>query len=791
MEILQKEFQDIVHKFKVYQGISTDWTDQNTLLFKAFEFGESAHRGQTRDSGEPFFSHPLAVAKILVDYQCDLETLIAGLLHDTIEDCADVSKQLVEKEFGKTVSDLIDGVTKIQRAVIRDEDKVSGHQETLRKIFLYARKDPRVILIKLADRIHNMWTLNGKQDARKRKKKALETIEIYMPVAAELGIWKMKKALENAATPHLHPREFLEISQFLEKEKAQRDEIIALFSEQLRALDLDQLTQEILIHERGYYTLHKVRKERVPPHLGLHDILMTKCIVENRDHCYKLLARLHSHWQGRHGDLKDYISCPKSNGYQGLHTTIITQSGLPIHVRILTREMHDQDSFGITRDLFQKRFKECSFLAPLIAIDQATKNNSGKFVHGLKQDILQEKITVHSRYKSNILVPKNATVLDFAFLAMHEKAVFVRSVLINDRQQDLSTVLQDGDLVEIEVSEREQMNFQWFYCIHTQQARIILQSLLKKQDYEQKVLLGRKILQEYFEHRQQGSLECYLYKKCFREYMMQHNLSYFEQLYVLIAEGILEVEELYNYIMSSKTNWLPDLVQKFFSKRWSKFSTIGMQLDGIGDQKTLLNRIIEIGERTGVKVQKYVMRSGPKQKFRARLICRYQSGAKLPHALTMFMKLAQVSSVSIFLTWQRKIQLALMVSSILAFWFGAFYTLSAINAENSAYSKSLLSFFSYIGLAVILLSNYFLYSFVKNYLTQLRSNLILIVLGSLSNIFAITVFVQTLLKASVDWFTFGLLCPIFLFLAYVLFVTIDFVKSLTVYSWHRSKSLVA
>lgn len=785
-DLLQKQFQKIVEVYRSYSPQASK--DQLKQLRQAYDFGKVAHDGQFRESGEPFFTHPLAVAEILTEYKADVETLVAAMLHDTIEDCPCVSKKSVEHIFGKTISKLIEGVTKISKEVTSG-DKKKSNQETLRKIFLYARKDPRVIFIKLADRIHNMRTLRGKNDPKKRKKKAQETIDIYMPVAAELGIWKIKKELEKTAMPHLHPRDYQDMYAFLEKEEKHQEEILSLFSKELEMVDDRNVISEILIHQRGYYTLHKVRQERTPPHLSIHDILMLKCIVDKREDCYSLLAAVHSRWQGRHGELKDYISCPKANGYQGLHTTVITESGYAIHLRLLTHEMHMQDSFGMTHDVYVRNNTQCDFLAPLKKIHKATKENSSDFMQGLKQDILQEKITVHSKHTPNIVIPKDATALDFAFLTLKEKASQVLRIFINSKQQPLSRPLKEGDFIEIDLSEKEQATFQWFYFMEMQQSRILLQEILKKKDHNHKVLLGKQILQQYFDRHLNGSFEHYTHKKSFSRLLETHDLKLADDLYVLIYEGVIDPGSVYKHLCQKKAYSFDHYFQKIFQCFRSKSREIKLKLEGLSEENALVHQMIDICKRTGIKIRSYKVTSDVKDVFQMKLSCMYDKQSRLDTFVTLLEKQNNISGVQILLSRRRQMELIFWLTLMAFFWLGSFFFLDYLSDSLVGMSQMVRNICVYGVLASILYTNYLFYSFIRSYISEWRSNVMMVILGIVSNVFAVIMFTNTLISHQLDNLHLSLFFPITVFLLYALFMTLEYVHHSSFYMMGKSEGL--
>ena len=430
----EKRFNELLDKIREY---NPDF--RRKQLKKAFDFSKKIHIDQYRDNGEPYITHPLEVAIILTEYFADEATIIAAILHDTVEDSEKVTPQKIRDQFGTTVSKLVDGVTKIEQIIPEDDPQspsaVSKRKisiETIRKIFQKSKQDIRVILIKLADRLHNMRTITGKKGKEKQRNKAEETLSIFTQVAARLGIWRIKRELESLCFRYVYPEEHKRIQSFLKNQEEKRKKLLIEVKTYLQKKDTDHVIIKILPYPRSLSAFQKILKEK--NNLTINNNLVLQVLAEDENNCYLMLRLIHSLWKHLGKD-EDFISNPRDNGYQAYHTEIVSQEGNRVQFRIMTLEMQRKNWYGITYDYFQKQKGAKSWFSST-SFDQINKSTVGKsedFLEAAKTDLLERKIEVHTKGKS-LDMPRESTALDFSFYAFPEKAIYTSKIFINDKE---------------------------------------------------------------------------------------------------------------------------------------------------------------------------------------------------------------------------------------------------------------------------------------------------------------------------------------------------------------------
>ncbi|MBU0983259.1 MAG: bifunctional (p)ppGpp synthetase/guanosine-3',5'-bis(diphosphate) 3'-pyrophosphohydrolase [candidate division Zixibacteria bacterium] len=468
------------------------------LLRKAYEYSDRAHAGQTRSSGEPFIDHCRVVALILAELHMDTATVAAGLLHDVVED-TEFTLENVRNEFGDEVAELVDGVTKI--GAVRFTSFEERQVEYFRKMLLSMAKDIRVILIKLADRVHNMRTLEHlPQD--KRKRIAKETRDVYAPLAHRLGINKAKVELEDLSLKHLEPERYQDLVDRVKDKKEEREgyikEVVRPIKEALaevgiiatvygRAKHLDSINRKIV--------LRKVPFEQI------FDLLAIRVIVNNERECYHTMGIIHAMWKHVDGRFHDYIANPKPNGYRSLHTTVFGPRNKMVEIQIRTHQMHQYAENGIASHWLYKEGhrqmdrddRQMIWLRDVLEW-QKDMTNPSEFMEYLKMDLYSDDIFVYTPNGQLIHLPAGATPLDFAFQVHTEVGLHCAGSKINDRLQPLSTRLRSGDTVEIITNPNRTPSHDWLKLVKTSSARSRIRRWLKQAGFEQSVALGREIL---------------------------------------------------------------------------------------------------------------------------------------------------------------------------------------------------------------------------------------------------------------------------------------------------------
>lgn len=457
------------------------------MLKLAFDFAGEAHRGQNRASGEPYIIHPLSTAQKLAEMRLDLTTIIAGLLHDVPED-TEVTLAEVEKNFGKEVAKLIEGITKLGKIKYRGMER---YAENLRRMFVAMSDDIRVILIKFADRLHNLKTLDA-LPADKRFRIAKETLEIYAPIADRLAIGQIKGELEDLAFKYVYPEDYKWITEIIPREyKAKEKYLQEIRSQVSKKLSQENIQiNEISIQGRTKH-LYSLYKKLLRPHINrdlskIYDLIALRLIVPTITDCYSALGILHGMFRPMPGRIKDYIANPKPNGYQSLHTTVFTDDGEIVEFQIRTREMHEQAEFGIAAHWNYKetggklKNKTLKWLNELVKWQKQIKDND-QFLQTVKLDVFQNRIFVFTPHGDVIDLPEGATPVDFAYhvhSSLGDKCVGAR---VNDQLVNLGYQLKSGDIVEIITDKnRRTPNPDWLEIVKTSMAKSKIRNAMNK-----------------------------------------------------------------------------------------------------------------------------------------------------------------------------------------------------------------------------------------------------------------------------------------------------------------------
>ena len=474
-------------------------------ITRAYEYARDLHDGQFRVSGEPYISHPIAVAEIVAGLELDTDSICAALLHDTVEDCADrTDLKLIEKQFGRDVAILVDGLTKMIQLNI--EDKEEAHIENLRKMLLAMSKDVRVIFIKLCDRLHNMRTLEFKPDS-KRRKTALETMQVYAPLAHRLGMQKIKHELENIGLSYLDPFGYGEITQHIDEKYGENVEFIQKIQK-----DVEEKLKENNIHFtlegriKSVYSIYRKMYTQNKSFDEIYDFYALRIIVDTELECYTALGLIHEMFKSIPGRFKDYISTPKSNLYQSLHTTVIGREGIPFEVQIRTRDMHHIAEYGIAAHWKYKSGekskedmdKKLEWIARLIETEDDTKDPD-EFIHAIKTDMFQEETFIFTPKGDVIALPHGSTVIDFAYAIHSGVGNSMIGAKINGMIVPIDRVPQNGEIVEILTSSASKgPSRDWLKIVKTSEARTKIRAWFKKEKRSDNILAGKAIIESEF-----------------------------------------------------------------------------------------------------------------------------------------------------------------------------------------------------------------------------------------------------------------------------------------------------
>ena len=481
------------------------------LIEKAYEVSKKAHEGRTRHSGEPYFIHPAATAKILAEYGMDTTTIVAGLLHDAVEDGC-ISREEIEEKFGKEVLFIVDGVTKLGKHKYHGAER---HAESLRRLLVATASDIRVLIVKLADRKHNMQTLEYVPEA-KRKRIALETLEIYAPIADRLGMGRMKSLLEDLAFPYVDPDAASHTAEMRKLKTQETEDGLAKVQKELqRELAKKGVTNfRTDIRMKGLWSLHGKLKRKHDDITLIHDIAALRIIVPEIEHCYAALGAVHALYKPLPGEFKDYIAFPKPNGYQSIHTTVVTPEAGIVEIQIRTEEMHRRAMFGIASHMSYKQlgkgveklgkntqknmFASLSFswvrsLIPSLMHVSKKEEEKGKvsvppwlaeladahteviktdeFVQGLKEDFFSHRVFVFTPNGDVVDLPTESTPIDFAYAIHSDLGDHLQGAKVNEKLVSFDTKLNNGDVVEIMRRDAAHPSAKWLLIARTSLAR--------------------------------------------------------------------------------------------------------------------------------------------------------------------------------------------------------------------------------------------------------------------------------------------------------------------------------
>lgn len=525
------------------------------LVTTAYQLAETAHRGQFRDSGESYLKHPLEVAKILADFELDVATISAGLLHDVLEDTQVTRSQLL-KTFGEEICHLVDGVTKLDRIPFQSKEE---HQaESLRKMFLAMAEDLRVILIKLADRLHNMRTLRHLPPDRQRRV-ATETIEIYTPLAHRLGMWSLKWEMEDLALRYLDPQGYYDLVHRIAKKRQQREgelrEVVKTLEERLVEVGLHA---EINGRPKHFYSIYQKMRRQGKEIDEIYDLMAVRVIVDSVKDCYGVVGIVHSLWKPVPGRFKDYVAMPKSNMYQSLHTTVIGPTGEPFEIQLRTWDMHRIAEKGIAAHWMYKEGYKTSrdFETKVAWLRQVVEwlremKDPKEFMDTLKIDLFEDEVFVFTPKGDVKSLPAGATPLDFAFGVHTDIGMRCVGAKVNGRLVPLDYALKNGEIVEILTAKNAAPSQDWLSFVKTSKARNKIRNWLKEERREEGAERGRELLDR--EIKRLGlDLHDTLRSDRLHDVTRKYGLSSTDDLYAAVGFGKVTVAQVLGRILGPK-----------------------------------------------------------------------------------------------------------------------------------------------------------------------------------------------------------------------------------------------
>jgi len=517
--------------------------DERERVANAINFIEEKHSNQVRASGEPYITHPIEVALTLAQMGLDINTVVAGLLHDVLEDTQTTYQELEEK-FGKQVASIVQGVTKLGKLEFRDIQEQKA--ENYRKLILATAKDLRVILVKLADRLHNMKTL-GYLRKDKQLRIAKETLDIYVPIANRLGVWNIKTELEDLCFMYLYPSEYEKVKNFVGKSRKELEDYLkrSFIPKLKEALKLSGIDAHITYRPKHLYGIWQKTVRKGIRLEDVHDILGVRVILNTPQECYTVLGIIHSTFKPVPGKFDDYISLPKPNLYQSLHTTVVGPKGRMVEVQIRTWEMHERAEKGIAAHWAYKEGKSLkdnsvySWLKSLVESIQGSKNPH-ELIENMKLELFSEEVFVFTPKGDLLVLPKGATPVDFAYYIHTDIGNHCAGAKVNGRIVSLNYKLQNGDMVEIITHPSKKPNPEWLKFIVTSKAKNKIKAYLKELEKDRYLQEGRQILEKLASRWE-------LTKEVLLERLLQEtHLKNEEEVLIAIGSGKLSREKIYS-----------------------------------------------------------------------------------------------------------------------------------------------------------------------------------------------------------------------------------------------------
>lgn len=536
------------------------------VIRRAYEFAFKSHDGQVRKSDEPYIIHPAEVAMLLAELNADVPTISAGLMHDVLEDC-EVTSQEMEKEFGCDITKIVEGVTKLGKFSFSSKEERQA--ENFRKLIVAIAEDVRVVLVKLADRLHNMRTLDHMR-AQKQKDIAQETLEIYAPLANRFGLGRMKWELEDLSLRYLHPEEFHQIEQLVQDTRTDRESLIESIVDKLREeLEQRQVTAEVFGRPKHLFGIWKKMKTQGKAFEELYDVLAIRVIIEsNQDKnycelasdpdtqkCYELMGLVHSLFRPIPGRFKDYIAMPKANSYQSLHTAVMGPSGRPVEIQIRTRRMHHVAEYGIAAHWRYKEVGEgamadkhgdrkLAWLRQLVEWQKDLKD-AREYLDTVKMDLFADEVFVFSPRGDVYDMPLGATPIDFAYQIHTEVGNHCTGARVNERIVPLTTSLRNGDIVEIITSKNAHPRMDWLNIAKTHSAKSRIRQWFKKHHREDHILQGRQMLEAEFG---KSNFEELMNSPAIKEVGRRLNLNDPNDILAAVGYGDLSVAQVVNRV---------------------------------------------------------------------------------------------------------------------------------------------------------------------------------------------------------------------------------------------------
>jgi GTP pyrophosphokinase len=589
-----KSVEDLCEKITSYHSAA-----DLTLIKKAYEFSEKAHSGQMRRSGEPYILHPLCVAGILADLHLDLDSIVTGLLHDTVEDTHATIDE-VRTQFGDTIALLVDGVTKLSKMQFKSTSERQG--ENVRKMIVAMGKDVRVILVKLADRLHNMRTLHS-MPFLKQAQIAQETLEIYCPLASRMGISSLKIELEDLSFKFLHPDRYYELAQKVQKDEQEQ----AKYIDDVKIMIISELQKagfknfDVFGRSKHLWSIYRKMNSRNIDYEQVYDVLAFRVIVDTLSQCYEVLGLIHSLWKPIPGRFKDFIAMPKVNNYQSLHTTVFGPEGERIEIQIRTKDMNLIAERGIAAHwkykergkISDETFRQSEWLKDLVSLHQQV-GNADEFLDTVKTDLFEQEIYVFTPKGEVREFPEGSTPIDFAYAVHTELGNRCVGARVNGKMVPLKYRLQNGDTVEVITSKTQSPSKDWLKICVTNKAKTKIRVFVKEEQRKRSLVVGKELLEREFRKFGASSAK-WLKGELYEKLKKDHGIHDDDEILVRIGYGKLEpkfvLERLAPEVLSGtqkeekEDSAQPSMLQTFFKSaaQKNKKSTSLVTVSGMDD----------------------------------------------------------------------------------------------------------------------------------------------------------------------------------------------------------------